>query len=84
MDSTGMTTQFQFTITGTPVSRMEGLPSRVASCTVRLPHLPSMADGTMLLVTPSLVALLARDFSSLVDPKVLAVKCYKGDDPPLH
>lgn len=78
-----MTTQFQFTITGTPVSRMGGVLSRVASCTVRLPHRPNMADGTMVLVTPSM-ALLAREFSSLVDPKVLAVKCYKGDDPPLH
>ena len=70
MISTGMTIQFQFTRIGLQVSRMEMLLSHVVTCTV-VPRPKSI--GTISLVTDAW-ELLAKEFSSPVDPKVLVVE----------
>ena len=72
MISTGMTIQFQFTRIGLQVSRMEMLLSHVVTCTVFPRHLANSV-GTISLVTEPW-ELLAKEFSSPVNPKVLVVK----------
>ena len=77
MISTGMTIQFQFTRIGLQVSRMEMLLSHVVTCTV-FPRPNSV--GTISVVT-YLWELLAKDFPSPVNPKVLVVKnCQQVND----